>query len=196
MIAWRYKAALYCDDCATAIIVNLEEREIDDTNDSGSYPQGPLRAGGGLADAPASCETCGEFLCNQLTTEGREYLRARLRDDPEDDIVQHWGEYYGIVAFDAPPRLMKDMHGRVVYKTQYGWRRFIVDVTPLQTDMNMWTLSGWVVLNTGDDETSPLVSHSGSRLGNELGCWNWLDDVKATLATGVTRSVSRRDVTP
>jgi hypothetical protein len=102
MDAYVYMAALYCSDCARKIQRELEdEGETIHTGDSGDWPQGPYRDGGGESDSPQHCDECGYFLRNPLTPEGREYVKQAwiesLDRDPEDNkVVYEWVQWYGI----------------------------------------------------------------------------------------------------
>ncbi len=79
MDAYIYKAALYCEDCAGKIERSLPAMPIRDVlTDSGQYPQGPYPNGGGEADTPQHCDTCGLFLENPLTGDGIAYVRSEL----------------------------------------------------------------------------------------------------------------------
>jgi len=177
MIAYDYNSKIYCDDCANAIIVDLEAQEVEDTGDSLTYPQGPNEDGGGAADAPNLCGTCGEFLENPLTELGREYVRGKLRENPSNDIYQHWGDYYAVLAYDhrhVEPVLI-DV-APLVYRTMYGWRRFIPDITPLHAARHAtWILSGWVLNNSGD-LGKPMTAHTSVTRGDRVGCWSFMAD--------------------
>jgi len=193
MIAWKFNGGLYCDDCANERIVELETQEVEDTGDDLTYPQGPLEDGGGESDKPEVCVTCGEFLANPLTEAGREYVRESLRSNPTIDSISHWGEYYAVQAYDQPPKLIGSVHGQILYRTLRGWRRFIPDVMALHEGQTDWTLSGWVVFNTGDQETAPMSARASVVHGTQVGAWNWLADVDLEATKPLSLKVTARE---
>lgn len=80
MKAYIYCAALYCESCGDIIRANLESAgkaplklENESTWDSDTYPKGPYSDGGGEADCPQHCDSCGVFLENALTDDGDAY---------------------------------------------------------------------------------------------------------------------------
>jgi len=87
MDAYIYQADLYCSECADAIKANVETavNPCFDWEISDNYPQGPYPDGGGEADTPQHCGSCGKFLENPLTDAGREYVA----DLVEEFIDQH-----------------------------------------------------------------------------------------------------------
>jgi hypothetical protein len=76
MIAYAFKAALFCEDCGEKIIRNLRCEEVTDNGDSDTFPQA-CPNGGGEADSPQHCDYCGLFLENMLTADGDNYLRGQ-----------------------------------------------------------------------------------------------------------------------
>ena len=90
MDAWIFQADVYCDDCARELIA---ECKGSDTGDSDDYPQGPYPDGGGEADCPQHCGSCGVFLENPLTGEGYEYVRTH---DVVSPVTDEWRAFYGI----------------------------------------------------------------------------------------------------
>jgi len=109
MDVYVYRAALYCEDDATNIIIANASQNGDCSchdcdkrhgSDSDDYPQGPYADGGGEADSPQNCDTCGVFLENPLTDDGREYVRNEVSDahgDRSDDraVLTEWIDFYG-----------------------------------------------------------------------------------------------------
>ena len=89
MNAYVYRADLHCAPCGERIMTYLEI----DSGDSDDYPQGPYPNGGGEADTPQHCGTCGVFLENPLTDDGVEYVRE-ASDGP---VVELWREFYASV---------------------------------------------------------------------------------------------------
>lgn len=86
MNAYLYQAALYCEACTHYTFKHtLHEGQVD-TGDSSDYPQGPFMFGGGEADSPSHCDTCGIFLQNPLTEDGEEYVRCAIREN------RRWGQ--------------------------------------------------------------------------------------------------------
>lgn len=119
MDAYIYQAELLCSECGEKIRKELkrageapEDPEDENTYDSDEYPKGPYGAGGGEADTPQHCgsgedcenaldletTTVGAFLGNALTSEGRQYVEEKLEEDPDSEVAQLWGEFYGIEA--------------------------------------------------------------------------------------------------
>jgi hypothetical protein len=94
MNVYIFNADVFCADCAADIIDECRERGIDDDGDSNTYPQGPFPNGGGEADCPQHCGSCGAFLQNALTSEGDDYVLSAIADDPESTTVQEWREFY------------------------------------------------------------------------------------------------------
>ena len=77
MDAYIYQGDIYCPSHATAIMIDLVET-VENTGDSAVYPQGPYPNGGGEADIPQHCGSCGVFLENPLTTDGEDYVRKAM----------------------------------------------------------------------------------------------------------------------
>ena len=79
MDAYIYRGDLYCKNCAENIKQNLHTSEPNfsshklDMDDSENYPQGPYPNGGGEADTPQHCGSCGIPLKNPLTEDGYNY---------------------------------------------------------------------------------------------------------------------------
>jgi hypothetical protein len=107
MDAYTYAADLHCETCANDIMFDLDRAgkkpaDTDDefSYDSGDYPKGPTAYGGGEADSPQHCGTCGEFLENDLTSDGVAYIRdavvEAIRSGRVSDALRVWVEYYGI----------------------------------------------------------------------------------------------------
>lgn len=90
-----YQADLCCDECGTGIKEQLEKDNpsiaqwaAEGFVDSDDYPDGPHADGGGEADSPQHCSTCGRFLENPLTEVGERFvietLGKYLREGDED----------------------------------------------------------------------------------------------------------------
>lgn len=94
MNAYVYRAALLCEDCGEQAerecARNVVAREL---GDSDRYPQGPYLDGGGEADSPCYCDSCGLFLENPLTSDGEEYVREHLSDRGAH-VAPEWRECY------------------------------------------------------------------------------------------------------
>jgi len=100
MNVFIFAADMHCEDCGNAIrkdliVEGLAPADPDDehTYDSDDYPKGPYPDGGGEADYPGHCGSCGVFLMNPLTGDGYEYLRAQadmagaiVRDEDGVDV--------------------------------------------------------------------------------------------------------------
>jgi len=94
--AYIYQAALLCEHCA-----NAWREGLTDTGDSDDYPQGPYSEGGGEADSPQHCDTCGLFLENPLTAEGVGYVEEAMREALKSGRLQsealiEWAPFYGL----------------------------------------------------------------------------------------------------
>lgn len=101
MNVYIYQAALWCEECAKAIMEELQtydaapaHPENENTFDSGQYPKGPYGQGGGEADSPQHCDGCDLFLENALTSDGVEYVKSFAR------IPHRWAEFYKGVLND------------------------------------------------------------------------------------------------
>lgn len=96
MKAYTFKAALCCEDCAADIKAALEKTtgqpplELRESSDH--WPQGPYGNGGGEADTPQHCDSCGEFLENPLTSDGVKYVREVLADIAPPYRDQTWDD--------------------------------------------------------------------------------------------------------
>lgn len=98
MDAHIYKAALYCNDCIEAVKDRLNGHDL--RGDSDQWPQGPYNNGGGEADCPQHCADCGVHLENDLTDDGRAYVRKALTPyiAPDDGDERDWT---GVIASRA-----------------------------------------------------------------------------------------------
>ncbi len=95
MDAYIYKAALYCEDCAGEIPWAAIQDHPEWCDDSDCCPQGPYPNGGGEADTPQHCDTCGVFLENPLTDDGVRYVVAALDDGGGDlAVMEAWYAFY------------------------------------------------------------------------------------------------------
>jgi hypothetical protein len=95
MDAYIYNAALLCEECASELRVELGEENRPDTGDSDDYPQGPYADGGGEADCPQHCDSCGLFLENPLTSDGDDYVREAIEENGASNaVVNGWREFY------------------------------------------------------------------------------------------------------
>lgn len=111
MSAYMYRAALHCEDCGNNIKRRLEAcgrapADPDDecSFDSDDFPKGPYPGGGGEADSPQYCDTCGRFLENSLTSEGMDYVMdsiiEALSQNKDVAFARAWTEHYGITLED------------------------------------------------------------------------------------------------
>lgn len=126
MNAYTYQAALYCEDCAKGIMRALSKdcptcggfhadfpavdcrafyppgkgpQLVPDNEslwDSDDFPKGPYANGGGEADSPQHCDSCGVFLENPLTSDGVKYVEAHIATNWGDGDVMLWKEFYGL----------------------------------------------------------------------------------------------------
>lgn len=94
MDAFIYKGDLYCTQCAGGLIPSISIVKIS-SDDSEDAPQGPYSDGGGEADYPQHCGSCGEFLENPLTEDGIEYVKQAIEDGTGNAaILAQWKEFY------------------------------------------------------------------------------------------------------
>jgi hypothetical protein len=104
MDAYIYQAALHCADCTVKIKQRIFRGEEgfappdprdESSYDSDDFPKGPFADGGGEADTPQHCDSCGVFLENPLTAHGVEYVKEAFevwRGNPA--VMQEWREFY------------------------------------------------------------------------------------------------------
>lgn len=93
MDAYVFRASLFCKDCARSLKLECSPAH---SEDSDVYPQGPYPMGGGEADCPQHCDSCGLFLQNPLTPDGVAYVRERLAMPLGSKVFEEWSEFYGI----------------------------------------------------------------------------------------------------
>jgi hypothetical protein len=101
MRAYAYRAAMHCEDCGENYRDACLSQGILDNGDTDTFPQGPLPYGGGEADCPQHCDTCGVFLGNALTADGLAYVREALRvpvGNPE--VLALWADFYSLECRD------------------------------------------------------------------------------------------------
>jgi len=127
MDAYIYQAALFCEQCIAAIketrkdhcgtcggfhavIDSMDcrgfnqetgEPRYENLYDSDDYPKGPYSDGGGEADSPQHCDSCGTFLENPLTPDGAQYVRELVVQDRAsgkgDGVAAVlWADFYGL----------------------------------------------------------------------------------------------------
>ncbi len=100
-MSYAYDCEMWCDQCAEEIISDLDKKGIEDSRDTNEYPQWcqPTEE----ADCPHHCGGCGEFLENNLTTDGADYVLAAVADDlaegRESIAVTVWQPYYNWLNF-------------------------------------------------------------------------------------------------
>lgn len=105
MKAYVYKAALYCEDCAESIQLDLEdgpahrlkpspEELASEAYDSDDWPKGPYANGGGEADSPQHCDKCGIFLENPLTADGQKYVIDAMDRPGLQTVLAEWRYFY------------------------------------------------------------------------------------------------------
>jgi hypothetical protein len=92
---------MICDGCADDAIALLEQEGYTDSGDTNDYPQ---YASSSESDCPDHCGHCGEFLENDLTSDGADYVIAAVRENMEegrhDSIAcTVWREYYTWLDF-------------------------------------------------------------------------------------------------
>jgi len=104
MKAYIFRAALHCECCISATLEHLPapagyNPSNESTWDSDDYPKGPYDDGGGEADTPQHCDTCGAFLENPLTPDGLAYVREALAEREQSgrgsaDVLATWSAFY------------------------------------------------------------------------------------------------------
>lgn len=105
MDVYVYKAGLLCAPCGilqqSAAKVHYRVKTGATRSDSDTYPQGPFSNGGGEADCPQHCDSCGEFLENPLTPDGVAYVTAALGEGRgtalrhrNQDVLNQWRAFY------------------------------------------------------------------------------------------------------
>ena len=94
MKAFVFQAALHCSDCANRLRDKLTmqcnatgESLRPLSEDSDVWPQLAAGRGGGEADSPQHCDTCGVFLENPLTPEGDDSLRVAASEFDGKDLA-------------------------------------------------------------------------------------------------------------
>lgn len=91
--AFVYKADIYCARCANMIKQGRDAVAWPSVmkEDSDYWPQGPYPNGGGEADSPQNCASCGTFLENPLTDDGDAWLREQCKPyeypDTDGDVA-------------------------------------------------------------------------------------------------------------
>lgn len=88
--AYIYQADIYCEDCGNDLKAKFGPVKFP-SEDSDEYPQGPFCDGGGEADCPQHCASCGMFLQNPLTPDGDNYVQEKAKDY-ENRTDMSWDE--------------------------------------------------------------------------------------------------------
>jgi hypothetical protein len=110
---YAYQADMYCDDCARAVIEELDRQGIEDSGDTDDYPQYDA---GSEADSPCHCgnhgdcvnaievdgHKIGDWLGNDLTSEGERYVTEAVRAG-SGLCCDLWRELYSYLDFDPAP---------------------------------------------------------------------------------------------
>jgi hypothetical protein len=90
-----YNADVYCDDCGRDIINDCRSKGIRNDGDTDTFPQ--WASDDEEADSPQHCGGCGCHLGNNLTDDGRDYVRSAVLAGTGDPIVlNEWSSFYGI----------------------------------------------------------------------------------------------------
>lgn len=87
MNAYLRGCTLFCESCARRgpkFIASNEEQFV-----------GPYPSGGGEADSPQHCDSCGIWLQNPLTDDGRRYVEDAIAA-ARDRLL--WGERQNMIA--------------------------------------------------------------------------------------------------
>ena len=132
-MAGIYQADIFCDDCTDCIKRRIAEDSFDDISriglpdgadiedgfesvadladyldgmderlyDSDAYPK--YCSGNEESDCPQHCGGCGEFMENQLTSDGNDYVIEAVNEsriNGEDNAVtEEWAAYYSYLDF-------------------------------------------------------------------------------------------------
>lgn len=110
--AYIYQAALLCEDCGRTKADELRpamlarDPQFDETDertyDSDDFPKGPVADGGGEANTTNHCDSCGVFLENPLTADGRRQLSDEIAHALDRGMgalppeLVEFREFYGI----------------------------------------------------------------------------------------------------
>lgn len=119
MDAYIFQAALICEACCLGVQGALPkpahvDMHDESSYDSGEWPKGPYRDGGGEADTPQHCDMCGQFLDNALTGDGETYVRDAFREFVETgrgalNVLGEWKAAYDYVWDDFADITFADM---------------------------------------------------------------------------------------
>jgi hypothetical protein len=98
----KIKAAMRADGTVDAMIADGADPDDEHTYDSGEYPKGPYDIG--ETDCPEHCADCREFLENDLTSEGMDYVRTTVREDIatghlDSVAITEWMPYYDWIDY-------------------------------------------------------------------------------------------------
>ena len=106
MDIYIYRADCLCSDCGEIKRAELaaqgkapEDVGNESTYDSDDFPIGPYANGGGEADTPQHCGTCGVFLENPLTPDGSAYVKRAFKAYAESGqgsraVLETWQTAY------------------------------------------------------------------------------------------------------
>ena len=102
-MAYAYNCEIICDDCANKVMQELDCAGCDDSGDTNEYPQ---YGGDGESDCPEHCGHCGEFIGNDLTSEGEDYVARAVAEDLlagcKDTVAcTVWMAYYHWIDYGA-----------------------------------------------------------------------------------------------
>ena len=156
--AFMYRAALLCEDCGEAVRTALGPAA--DTGDSDAYPQGPYSDGGGEADSPQHCDTCGVHLDNPLTPDGESYVQEAFEQFAQEGRGQiatlaEWRD-----AYESPwAAFCESVEPHCEHFTDLAQRRF--------NDLESYQLGArglWVThVRAGEVETQDFVPHGSQQ---------------------------------
>lgn len=111
MSVYVYNADIYCEACGSKIREELLKGipvkaglipyTLEDNGDSNDFPQSMPDAG--ESDSPQHCGECGEFLENDLTSDGVEYLHYAIAEylhTGHGGCVPQWVDFYDVSLSD------------------------------------------------------------------------------------------------
>lgn len=92
--SYSYQAALICEECADEIMGKLRSRDVEDTGDSGDFPQANLSSP--ECDSPPHCDRMDKCLNAVQVLQGRLIgcpLSCALTDDGYEYVVKSISEH-------------------------------------------------------------------------------------------------------
>lgn len=125
MRVYMYQSALLCETCGEATRRELELDAIEHGRpkesaynpDSDHWPKGPYDNGGGEADSPQHCDSCGVFLENPLTEDGVAYVLEQCARPSQ--VTEKWREFYRDELQAASERAAVSRYRAIVFAANH-----------------------------------------------------------------------------